>query len=407
MKIPIAMVCDQNYISQTRVTIWTMRKSTSEDAFLEITVLCSNKLKENEKKRLQELENILINIKIIFYVVNDEIFQNANETAHLPVTSYYRLIISEAIQESKCLFLDGDIIVKTDLRALYLCELGNCYIAGVRNMPFFYQPNGTKEYAERYGFRSIENYVNAGVMVFNLDKIREDHLQGLFLQNIDRHYPTMDQDILNMVCQDKIMQLDLKYNMICGYELKNVSDGIIHFAGKYKPWNNYRIRWAREWWDWAKEALEAKEYDELYRQAVSSTECGDWSYIARRCQKEEVAVIIGYSNIGCALGQALKRGNDFTKIYYCDNSEAKQSLSNDSVRVYSIEELVERYQDALWINTSQYFYRIINEQLRKLGVMEEQIINYKEKPMSYYELLEDEFMDYELHQLQLRVTGRH
>lgn len=407
MKIPIAMVCDGNYISQTRVTIWTMRKSTREDAFLEITVLCSAKLKEDEKNRLLELENSLINIKIIFYIVNDKIFQNANETAHLPVASYYRLIISDAIKESRCLFLDGDIIVKTDLHTLYLCELGDCYIAGVRNMPFFYQPNGTIKYAERYGFHSIENYVNAGVMIFNLDKIREDHIQELLLQSIDRHYPTMDQDVLNMVCQDKIMHLDLKYNMICGYELKNISDGIIHFAGKYKPWNNYRIRWAKEWWNQAKEALEEKEYDELYRQAVNITEKGDWSYINGRCLEEEVVVIIGYSDIGATLGQALKRGNDFTKFYYCDNSKEKQSLSNENFRVYPIEELAERYRNALWINTSQFSYMIINKQLKKLGITEDRIINYKEKPMSYFEILEDEFMEYELHQLQLRVTGKH
>ena len=42
----------------------TMRKSTCDDVFLEVTILCAKNMVEDEKGKLKELENILINIKI-------------------------------------------------------------------------------------------------------------------------------------------------------------------------------------------------------------------------------------------------------------------------------------------------------------------------------------------------------
>ena len=49
MRIPIVMLTDVNYISQIRVTIWSMRKNTDQDIILDITILCSEKLEEDAK----------------------------------------------------------------------------------------------------------------------------------------------------------------------------------------------------------------------------------------------------------------------------------------------------------------------------------------------------------------------
>lgn len=406
MKIPIVMVCDQNYILQTRVTIWTMRKSTCEDVFLEVTILCAKNMTDNAKGKLKELENILTNISIIFYMVESDMFQNVKKTAHVPVASLYRLIIPDVIKESKCLFLDGDLVVKTDLQSLYLCELGDFYIAAVRDRVILNKPEDAIKHAELYGFQSIENYVNAGVMLFNLDKIREDNLKKLIFRNLDKSYRYMDQDILNKVCEGKIMHLDMKYNMMLGaHETKSFSDGIIHFVGKFKPWNNNRLKWAKEWWSWAKEALESKEYDKLYQQALERTRQDDWSYIKETCLKEEIVIIIGYSDIGIALTQALKRDNRLTRFLYCDNSKAKQNLSNEDEKIYAVEELAKKYCNALWINTSQLSYININLQLNKLGIKEDRIIIYRNKSMTYFEMIDDEFFEYEFLQLQLRLRG--
>lgn len=53
---------------------------------------------------------------------------------HLSKAAYFRLLIPELIREyDKCIYLDCDIIVHGDLKELYEIELGNNYLAGVKD----------------------------------------------------------------------------------------------------------------------------------------------------------------------------------------------------------------------------------------------------------------------------------
>lgn len=413
MRIPIVMLSDENYISPTRVAIWTMRKSTCEDVLLDITVLCSDELGENARYRLQELENILTNVKISFYEVDTKIFDLAKPVEHIPIASFYRLIIGEALTEDKCLFLDGDIIVNVDLQELYLQDVEDFYLAGVRDVGFLFNPEQAIRHRDLYGFSQIRGYVNAGIMIFNLAKLRQDCLQKRFLDEAKTFYQYMDQDILNKVCEGKIKHLDLKYNFLNKFRYEDIikvekdfsEKMILHFTGSYKPWNNYRIRGAKEWWRWAKEALEEEEYNRLYAHAVKTTDQNDWSYIVDHCAEEETVIVIGYSQIGMDVYKALTGCKITSNIYICDNSENKRSLGGENIIIYSLEELAERHPNALWVNTSQRHNIEINRQLMGLGVKEDKILIYKKKPVQYLELLDDEYIEYELQQMGLEIMG--
>lgn len=406
MRIPIVMVTDINYISPTRVAIWTMRKNTSQDVILDITILCCEDLREDSKIRLYELEKTFLNLKICFYNISSEIFQEAKPQAHIPIASFYRLVIGEVLNEEKCLFLDGDLIINTDLKKLYLENLDNYYIAGVRDLEFFINPDRALSYFEKYDFKDCRNYVNAGVMLFNLTKLRQDHLQDKFLECMKTPYPYMDQDILNKVCGKKIKILDWKYNFFnrCSdqeFVLGEINQGkerwgILHFAGQYKPWNNLRIRGAKEWWKWAKEALEENEYSRMYKRAEMLTRESDWSYILECCTNQSNIIVVGYSYIGMGVFRALKKCKLNASIHICDNSKEKQKLSNESIMIYSLEELAEKYPDALWINTSQKRYTEIINQLNGLGVSQKQIIRYIYKNEAYFNILDDGYLNYEL-----------
>lgn len=416
MKIPVVMVSDDNFISQIRVAVWTMRKSTYKDIFLEITILCSKELGPRSRKRLKELESVLLNLNIRFYEVDLNIFIKAKPMGHVPVASFYRLIIADAMKEyEKCLFLDGDLIVNTDLRALYLQDMEGFYIAGVRDNEFLYNPDSMLRHLENYGFQNFCNYVNAGVIVFNLAKIREEHLQDRFLECMKKDYPYMDQDIINKVCGGKIKQLDIKYNLFSrcknvkrfefedNNRIADVEWKILHFAGFEKPWQNFRIYGAKEWWKWAREALEEEVYQSMYHKAEEAIRQSDWSYILEQSALAEKIVVVGYSYIGIDVFVSLKKSNKTADIYYADNSTAKQGLSDKNVTIYSLKKLAERYPKALWINTSQRSYQEINIQLKRLGISEDHIITYRYKDNDYYEMLEDEYFMYEIQQRQLKM----
>lgn len=423
MRIPIVMVSDNNYILQTKVAIWSMRENTCADILLEITIICSSQLKINCRTQLRKLENVVHNLKVNFYEVDDEMFSNVKTIGRIPITSYYRLIIADIIEDKKCIFLDGDIIVNTDLQTLYLENIDGFYIAGVRDNEFLLYPENAIYHYKTYGFNLYTDYINAGVMIFNLSKIREDNLQRIFLDFMKNDYPYMDQDILNKVCEGKIKLLDLEYNFFNSTKKYVVSKNnkidnagginsnilqpkILHFPGAFKPWKNIRIRYANQWWNWAKKALEADEYNQLYSDALNLTIQNDWSYILERSLKEKIIVIIGYSYIGIDVFVSLKRCGITASIFYCDNSLEKQKLSDENIIIYSVEEMASIYPYALWLNTSQRSCREINEQLKRLGIIEERIVIYRKKTEQYFEFLDDEYIEYEIEQIRLKMTGK-
>lgn len=421
-KIPVVMLSDENYILQTRVAIWSMRKNTLIETTLEIVILCSKELDSYSRLILTELENTLINLHINFYEVDKTIFSGAKRIGRIPIASFYRLIIGEAIQEEKCLFLDGDMIINVDLNEIFSIDMKDNYIAGVRELGFLQNIEKAEFHKKQYGFSSLSTYVNAGVMIFNLDKIRKDNLQKRFIEELSCQYKYMDQDILNKVCFGKIKLLDLKYNVpSCHVQFsKLVFDHtineeqiraaqeqwkILHFLGKYKPWENIRTWGASIWWQYAKEALDNKMYKAMYSEASLSTLQSDWSYVIDKCQNRAEIVMVGYSDLCIDIYESLLRCGVSAIFYFCDNSLDKQKLSNDKIKIYSVSELTEKCIRALWIITSQVSYAEIECQLRGLGIAEDQILVYKHKTEVYYERLDEKFREYEDKQLRMKRYG--
>ena len=81
-----------------------------------------------------------------------------------------------------------------------------------------------------------EHYINSGVCLLNLKKIREDNMVKKLNRFLNTHklmYP--DQDTINIVFKDKILFLDNKYNSsIFTGEAQNFK--IYHWAGDKSNW---------------------------------------------------------------------------------------------------------------------------------------------------------------------------
>ena len=150
---------------------------------------------------------------------------------------------------SKVLYLDGDIIVLTDLRELWQTNLENAALAGVTDFNY-------KKHANRLNMTS--KYINSGVLLVNLDYQRKNKIVDQFkkrLLYLDKHEDEIvfpDQDIFNYVCDQKIVYLPIRYNLLTPFLLEGISlddfkgekkeiidgvNGIIHYAGYPKPWS--------------------------------------------------------------------------------------------------------------------------------------------------------------------------
>lgn len=133
----------------------------------------------------------------------------------------------------RILSLDGDTIIQKDISDLWDLDLTDFYMAGVPE---------TRLSAEK-GYP----YMNAGMMLFNLRKIREDHLDDLMINNLNRRrYQWLEQDCINEACANRAMVLGSEYNT-CFCTAKCDDPKIVHFAADpywrdYPLVNHYRTR---------------------------------------------------------------------------------------------------------------------------------------------------------------------
>ena len=116
-------------------------------------------------------------------------------------------------------------MVIDNVTELFELDMNNYYAAGVLDQAIKYN----------FSTKGIdidkEHYINSGVCLLNLKKIREDNMVKKLNRFLNTHklmYP--DQDTINVVFKNKILFLDNKYNSsIFTGEAQNFK--IYHWAG--------------------------------------------------------------------------------------------------------------------------------------------------------------------------------
>ena len=197
----------------------------------------------------------------------------------LSIESWYRLFAPSLFPEyDKILWLDSDILVRDDVSKLYATDLGDNWIAACQ---WDYGIIGLLERERRQkqpklgpyftkvlgGKCPKENYVNAGVILFNLRAMREQNVQEKLLQaaqNPAMHFH--DQCAINMVCQGHIHYVDSEWNGLVSYNLNELplkyrkkalldrkNRKIVHWAANQKPWRTSLVTGADEWWAFARQ----------------------------------------------------------------------------------------------------------------------------------------------------------
>ena len=122
----------------------------------------------------------------------------------------------------KILTIDNDTIVKHNISELWDLNMADYYFAGAT------EPQFTK---------GTITYINMGVAMLNLQKLRDDHMDELLLQNLNTYYyQNAEQGCINDTCQGHILAIDKSYN-VNQFTHKNricTSTKIAHFAANPK-----------------------------------------------------------------------------------------------------------------------------------------------------------------------------
>ena len=419
-QIPVVMTTDKNYILPTKAAVCSILDSAGKDTFYELHIMCDENLDEASRNSLLELTSRYESIHTQFHEIRSAYLDEAAVHAYVPVASYYRLFISQVIDADKCIFIDGDTIVTGDLGMLYDTDLDGSYVAGVRDTAV---QTGKKEFLEhekQLGIPALDGYINAGVMVLNLKKIRDDGMDRIFIHAIKDGYRFMDQDIINKFCAGKIKYLPVKYNYFTEYyehaspleqtgfsasELRDIDHAVIfHYVGTFKPWLCTRLKVRQLWWCYAQKAFRPGEYEEQRKAAGQFEKESDWTYILHKTEHEKEIILAGFSETGREIMERLSQWKADEIVCFCDNDTARQGQEYGAKRVLSVSDAVARYPQAYWVITSQAGFIQLRKQLAGLGVETDRIIRCIHKNAAYYEGLAPEYLEYEMRILEKQTV---
>lgn len=201
--------------------------------------------------------NYLKNDKIKFINVNSlpEYVKEFSPNYNTKYTkmSYLRCYFSKVLNEDKILYLDVDTLVDDNIQELWELDLEDNAIAGV------HEPGEWNKYLNTYGLD--DTYINSGVLLMDLKKIREEKLDDsmIYLLNNNK-YAFPDQDVINLVCRNRIYQLSNIYN---SSETTGMVDNakILHYIRGNKGWIKSSLRSEI----WFKYHLEMLGDDNMYK----------------------------------------------------------------------------------------------------------------------------------------------
>lgn len=271
MRINIAVATDQNYVRQTYILITSILEASNIEDHYFFYILADKDVSLKSEELLCSIMQKYFHACVHFMQINEQSDNQMRKAGihlkHITRATYFRLLLPDLIDEDKCLYLDTDMIVCGDTAELYGIPLEGYELAGVKAPQYHNFPDGGKEYCERTGIPSMDQYINAGVLLLNLSLMRKNHFTQKAMLLVEHFFPAQDQDIINRLSYGMIKHLPLKFNMPASYYLnwnmelvKSVflwdewKEGIsvphiIHYSSADKPWKNFAIPFADKWWE--------------------------------------------------------------------------------------------------------------------------------------------------------------
>ena len=253
--IPVFFSTDDQYIPYLDIALASLIENASKEYQYKIIVLNTGLCSESMKKiKMNERCGFSIDFVDISKEL-EEIKAHFKNVYHFSIVTYYRLFIASLFpQYKKIVYLDCDLVVLGDISELYHTELGENIIAAAPEQ-FVRSTAEFRTYAEKALGLDPDGYVNAGVLVMNLEEFRKNEIEKKFVQMITEYgFDLLDPDqaYLNYLCSGKILTLPNGWNkepMPIACEGKK---NIVHYALYKKPWQYDDVMDGDHFWNYAK-----------------------------------------------------------------------------------------------------------------------------------------------------------
>lgn len=256
--IPLVVAFTPNYFVPVAVCLSSILEHSDPSASFRVICLLTEELPEDMKLAIEQLDRHRLQVT---YINLEGQLRDIYVDERYTVAASYRLLLPDLLPAyDKVLYVDCDVVVRNDIADLYnKTDVTDYYLAAV----FEASLDSQLDYLNKLGIKP-GCYINSGFLLMNLQKLRADGMVGKLLHSAktpDLQFP--DQDVLNQLCEGKILGLPPYYNSVRTFYLPQYKHiflryyseadwqavqehGTIHYTGG-KPWNMFTVQFA-VWW---------------------------------------------------------------------------------------------------------------------------------------------------------------
>lgn len=292
--VTIVYASSEKFAPVLRVSLESLLKNKKDDTFYQVIVLIENTFSDEALLFFSDLSTKYKGFSLTWLTMGKQFSNTKVDAAGVGKESNYRLLIAELLPDiERCIYLDADTLVLEDLSEMNGLDISSFYLLGVRPRYFLdiVTQGYTKPHFDKFaemiiktvGEVKYDQYIGAGVMVMNLEKMRSDQMVKKFLDKVPVYSGPLDQDILNACCYGNIGELPVKYcidlndtsntewykekhsQIYADIQKARINPCIIHFSDKYKPWRYLGIEYETLWW---KYAFDTKGVTALWQELV-------------------------------------------------------------------------------------------------------------------------------------------
>ena len=259
-EIPIFFTIDDSYAPFLAVALNSAIKNSDPQRNYKAIVLYQD-LGADNISRLQSLQTENFKIELMPIRANmealDDRMSNRLRCDYFTLTIYFRLFIPSMFpQYDKGIYIDSDVVLTDDIAKLFDIDIGENYIGACNDLSIADIPP-LVAYTEKAVGVNAKEYINSGVLLMNLKKMRDDDLEGHFLSLLNKyHFDSIapDQDYLNAMCNGKIYYLEDKWDTMPNDAKPMLTEtSLIHYNLFSKPWCYDGIQYEEQFWNYAQD----------------------------------------------------------------------------------------------------------------------------------------------------------
>lgn len=194
------------------------------------------------------------------------------DNKRFPEVTLWRLFLPSYFSSyDQIMYLDNDTLAYRDISVIFDNVDTTVPLAAVNDF-YFYTINGSQDLAQSFNVKTMKDYVNSGLLIFNVKKYNEQLNTEQLLKMInEQKYNYLDQTILNILFESSIQRLPLNFhyqkddnwlynwakfeNKAVAKEIEKARNNIfirhfVEFGPNSMPWEHLLVRdqWESDLW---------------------------------------------------------------------------------------------------------------------------------------------------------------